>query len=141
MADNPRTVSAENEAVIEAARSRDQGLDAVIATDAVGTILYWSDQAALLYGWSADQVIGRNVLDVTPTRGSGEAATQIMEDMRQGSEWTGEFIVRQRDGTPMIVHIRNFVVRNRGVVIGVVGVSHPSTRNTPPGSATRSVGD
>jgi PAS domain S-box-containing protein len=123
-----KLVADENEAVIEAARSRDQGHEAVIATDSGGKILYWNGQASALYGWPADEVLGRNVLDVTPTRGSGDAATQIMEDMRRGEEWSGEFIVKQRDGTPMIVHVQNFAVRSRGIVIGVVGVSRPSAR-------------
>ena len=126
----------ENEAVIEAARSRDQGHQAVIATDVGGRILYWNDQAASLYGWAAAEVLGRNILDVTPTRGSGDAAAQIMEDMRSGGEWSGEFIVKHRDGTPMIVHVSNFPVSDGDSVTGVVGVSRRATQKTPPRSST-----
>jgi PAS domain S-box-containing protein len=132
MADSPQLFSKHDEAVVDAARSRDQGVDAVIATDPSGRILYWNDAAAQIYGWSEAEVVGRNILDVTPTRGSGEAAEQIMEDMRHSDEWTGEFIVRHRDGTPMIAHVHNMVVRDDDAVVGVVGVSRPRSRSTPP---------
>lgn len=119
------------EVVINAARSRDDGQEAVIATDAAGRILYWNDRAGLLYGWKAEEVLGRNILDVTPTRRSGDAAAQILEDMRNGKEWSGEFIVRHRDGSPMLARIQNSVVRDGNVVVGVVGVSRLSKRKTP----------
>jgi PAS domain S-box-containing protein len=127
--------------IIEAARSRDRGRDAVIATDVAGTIVYWNDQAAFLYGWDADEAIGKNVLDVTPTHNSSDSAAQIMEELRLGQEWTGEFIVRRRDGTPMIAHVDNFVVRDRETVIGVVGVSRPAERQTPTGTPKRKLAD
>ena len=128
-------------AVVDAARSRDTGGLAVIATDAAGTIVYWNDQAASLYGWEPDEAIGRNVLDVTPTRNSTDNATQIMEELRLGQEWTGEFIVKHRDGTPMMAHVSNFLVRERQNVIGVVGISKPASRKGPPGAPKRTIAD
>jgi PAS domain S-box-containing protein len=123
--------SATHETVVQAARARDDGNEAVIGTDAAGRILYWNERAADLYGWSVDEVLGRNVLDVTPTRRSGDAAAEIMEEMRSGSEWTGEFIVRHRDGSPMLAQVKNTVVRQGEVVVGFVGVSRPSNDNPP----------
>jgi PAS domain S-box-containing protein len=138
MPDRPSQLSIDQtNAVVEAARARDNAGVAVIATDAAGTILYWNDGAALLYGWEPEEALGRNVLDVTPTRNSTDDAAQIMEELRLGQEWTGEFIVRRRDGTPMMAHVSNHVVREKEVVIGVVGVSRPATRKTPPGGVSR----
>jgi PAS domain S-box-containing protein len=130
MADKgPSTVSKKDpEVVINAARSRDDGEHAVIATDAGGQILYWNAAAALLYGWSAEEVLGHNILDITPTRRSGDAAEEIMENMRSGNEWAGEFIVKHRDGSPMVAWVRNSIVRVDDVVVGVVGVSLRSPR-------------
>ncbi len=131
MADASFATSNENEVVIDAARSRDDGAHAVIATDGSGTILYWNERAEVLYGWPTAEAIGRNILDITPTRGSGEAAAQIMEDMRNGGDWEGDFIVKHRDGTPMIARIQNSVVRIGETVVGVVGVSRQSPRKAP----------
>ena len=118
---------ADNETVVEAARARDESDEAVIATDAAGRILYWNERASALYGWAVDEVIGRNILDVTPTRRSGDAAAEIMEEMRGGSEWTGEFIVRRRDGSPMRALVENRVVRRGDVVVGFIGISRVSS--------------
>jgi len=138
MGDLPPQFSADQaRAIVDAARSYDKSGMAVIATDAAGTILYWNEQAAFLYGWEPEEAIGRNVIDVTPTRNSTDQAMQIMEELRVGQEWTGEFIVKRRDGTPMVAHVSNFVVREKEVVIGVVGVSRPSPRKTPPGGVSR----
>jgi PAS domain S-box-containing protein len=133
MADTELFASNENQVVINAARSRDDGTDAVIATDATGTVVYWNAKAEFLYGWRSEDTLGKNILDVTPTRGSGEAAAQIMEDMRTGTEWDGDFIVKHRNGTPMIARVHNSVVRIGHSIVGVIGVSRRSTR-TPPAS-------
>ncbi len=37
---------------------------AVVATDPGGTIFSWNPAAELLYGWAAEEVLGRNVVDV-----------------------------------------------------------------------------
>jgi len=133
MADDSPILSstATHETVVQAARARDDGNHAVIGTDAAGRILYWNERAADLYGWNVDEVLGRNVLDVTPTRRSGDAAAEIMEEMRSGSEWTGEFIVRHRDGSPMLAQVKNTVVRQGEAVVGFVGISRPSNGKPP----------
>jgi hypothetical protein len=48
--------------------------------------------------------------------------------MRGGNEWSGEFIVKHRDGSPMLARVRNSIVRVGDTVVGVVGVSGLSTR-------------
>ena len=70
--------------ILEEAKAHDGNGSAVIATDAGGTIVYWNDRAESLYGWRLDEVIGRNILDVTPTRGSTDEAAHIMERLRSG---------------------------------------------------------
>ncbi|NHZ90904.1 PAS domain S-box protein [Massilia sp. CCM 8733] len=51
---------------------------AVIATDVAGTILYWNPFAEKLYGWSAAEAMGRNIIDLVPADSSAERAAQIM---------------------------------------------------------------
>src|SRR5438270_14085516 len=97
----PQFSPEQTNAIVEAARSRDTSGAAVIGTDAAGTIVYWNEGAAFLYGWEPEEALGRNVLDVTPTRNSADEAAQIMEELKLGQEWTGEFIVKRRDGTPL----------------------------------------
>jgi PAS domain S-box-containing protein len=96
----------------------------VIATDLEGTVIYWNQFAAKLYGWTAREAIGRNVLELTTPEVMTEQALEIMSRLRQGESWTGEFNVRRRDGTTFPVQIINSPINDeKGKLIGIVGVS------------------
>lgn len=68
---------------------------AVIATDPSGVVLFWNAAAHELYGWSAEEAVGRSILDLTPSSASVEQAEQIMMALRAGrrpalpASWTG----------------------------------------------------
>jgi PAS domain S-box-containing protein len=117
--------------IVAEAKSRDSGPAAVIATDLVGTIVYWNEQATALYGWPAEEAMGRNVLDMTPTYTSAEEGARIMEQVRSGESWTGEFIARRRDGERMVTHVTDLPVRHGNDVVGIVGISRAERRPTP----------
>jgi PAS domain S-box-containing protein len=116
------------ETASERIRLRAQLLDsvgqAVIATDIDGRILYWNPAARELYGWSAEEVLGRSILEVTPAETTQEQAAEIMACLRAGQTWTGEFPVRRKDGTTFLAMVTDTAVRDaRGSLVGVVGVS------------------
>src|SRR5690242_7673472 len=90
--------------IVDLARTYDDGDQAVIATDAAGKILYWSDTAERVYGWPASTTLGRNIVDITPTNNTVDEAMQIMEQLRRGETWTGDFILQHRDGRPIYGH-------------------------------------
>jgi PAS domain S-box-containing protein len=96
----------------------------VIATDADGRICYWNAHAERLYGWSAGDVLGRSVLEVTPAAVSRARAAEIMDTLLSGETFRGEFEVRSRDGTPFRATVVNRPLLDEdGRLIGVVGVS------------------
>jgi PAS domain S-box-containing protein len=102
--------------------------DAVMATDAQGTLLYWNDAAEALYGWTAQEVLGRNVSDVTVPETSQAEAKSIMESVAAGKTWTGEFAVRKKDGSRLLVRVTDSPIYDRhGDLVGIVGVSHDLT--------------
>jgi PAS domain S-box-containing protein len=97
---------------------------AVIATDTRGAIIYWNDFAEKLYGWSSAEVLGRNILEVTPTDATKEQAAEIVERVAAGESWSGEFDVRRKDGTSFPAMVTDSpVFDERGEIVGVVGVS------------------
>jgi diguanylate cyclase (GGDEF)-like protein/PAS domain S-box-containing protein len=97
---------------------------AVVGTDIDGTIRYWNPAAERLYGWSADEAVGRNILDVTPSSTSAEQAREIMELLAQGYSWSGEFLVQRRDGSRFQVLVTDSpVFDNDGNLNGIIGVS------------------
>ena len=54
--------------------------------------------AEQLYGWSAEEAVGRDISNVTVPEVSQEAAAEIMAALREGRPWSGGFPVRRRGG-------------------------------------------
>ena len=79
---------------------------AVIATDVDGVVVYWNRAAEELYGWSAEEAVGRKVEELTVPEVSRAAAGEIMDALRDGTTWSGGFPVRRKDGTVFPVEIR-----------------------------------
>jgi PAS domain S-box-containing protein len=97
---------------------------AVIATDLEGKIIYWNQYAGSLYGWTADEAVGHNIMEVTPALTSQEQASEIMAHLSAGRAWSGEFDVRRRDGTTFPALVTDTPIHDeRGDFIGIVGVS------------------
>jgi PAS domain S-box-containing protein len=96
----------------------------LIATDVAGQIIYWNRVAEELYGWSASEVLGRNILEITVPPDTEKQAVEIMSLLRAGLSWTGEFKVKQRDGTCFTAMVTDSPVSDdNGAMIGIIGVS------------------
>ena len=96
---------------------------AVIATDASGTVLYWNGAAEQMYGWPADEAVGRDITEVTVPEVSQQAAQEIMAALREGRAWSGGFPVRRRGGEVLHALVTDSGVYRDGELIGIVGVS------------------
>lgn len=97
---------------------------AVIATDLEGTIVYWNSFAEQLYGWSAAEALGANALETIPAEVMLEQAADIMSRLRAGKSWSGEFLVRRKDGTVFPAMITDSPIFGElGELVGVVGIS------------------
>jgi PAS domain S-box-containing protein len=117
--------------IVAEAQQRDSDGQAVIATDAGGCIVYWNERATTLYGWAPADALGKNILDVTPTRQTQDEAARIMETLLAGAEWSGDFIVRHRNGSPLLMHVTDIPVMMAGTVVGIIGMSRPERRDSP----------
>ncbi len=101
---------------------------AVIATDLEGQIVYWNSFSEELYGWKSDEVVGRLIHEVTPTEISAVEAIEIWNQLRSGRSWSGEFLVRHRDGHEFWAHVSDSLVRREdGTQVGVIGISYDVT--------------
>ena len=99
---------------------------AVIATLWDGSIGFWNKAAEETYGWSATEVIGLNVAEVTPARMATAQATEIMDSLRRGEVWEGEFPVRRRDGREFAAFVMDTPLPARAGLPGaIIGASAP----------------
>ncbi|MDX1584958.1 MAG: PAS domain S-box protein, partial [Thermoanaerobaculia bacterium] len=100
----------------------------VIATDADGVIVFWNRRAEESFGWRAEEVLGKNLVDVTPTSMNRKEGASILRAVRSGESWSGEFDLQRRDGTVFPAHVRNRpILGTDGELIGIVGISHDIT--------------
>jgi PAS domain S-box-containing protein len=96
----------------------------VIVTALDGTISYWNRGAEALFGWSAREVLGQNILTLTPSEAVVESAADIMAQLRAGAIWSGEFALRRRDGTPFDAWVTDAPIAGPdGTLLGIVGIT------------------
>lgn len=97
---------------------------AVIATDVNGRILHWNSAAEELYGWTSEEVLGLNIVDVTPALISQPEAAEVMKVLRSAESWAGTFKVRDKAGATFAVNVTDTPIMDRyGKLIGIIGVS------------------
>lgn len=99
---------------------------AVIATRADGTIIYWNRFAEHLYGWRGTEALGRNIDEVVVSDSEAPQveSADIMTLLRQGKSWSGEFEVKRRDGSPFLAYVTDTPVHDEnGNLVAIVGVS------------------
>lgn len=112
----------------EALRMQGRVLDAmgqaVIVCGPDARILLWNRAAEEIYGWRAEEVLGRDVLEVTTFEDQAEYVGEITEALARGDSWSGDFWSRRRDGTRFPVLVTDTpVLDDQGNLIAVVGIS------------------
>lgn len=97
---------------------------AVIATDPQGKIIYWNRAAEVLYGWSATEVMGRSVMEVTPSKELVHRAEEIMAELGAGRSWSGEMEACRKDGTTFPAMVTDTPVFDEaGTLTAIIGIS------------------
>ena len=99
------------EQIREQAALLDQAQDAILVRDLKQNILFWNKGAEKIYGWSAEEVLGKNAgaLLFKDRSGQFDAACQAII---QNGEWKGEMHQQRRDGSDIIVESRWTLVRD-----------------------------
>ena len=111
---------------------------AVIATDIGGIVIYWNSAAERLYGWTAQEATGRPIVELTPAPQSQEEAIWILSELVEGRSWSGEFVVRHRDGHAFPVHVTDTpVLGPDGALQAIIGISTDITERRRAEQAVR----
>ena len=96
----------------------------VIATDLSGVVQFWNSTAEELYGWTAEEAVGRDVVEMTGPISAIEHVTDVVERISSGQSWSGDVWVRARDGRRFLASVTNTPLHDEhGELIGVIGVS------------------
>ncbi len=86
--------------------------DAVFATDLALTITAWNKAAEKLYGWKAEEAIGKTANRLLNSEFSPEESQSIVRQLEQAGFFIGEAVHHARDGRRIIVE--SHTVLHRG---------------------------
>jgi diguanylate cyclase (GGDEF)-like protein/PAS domain S-box-containing protein len=106
------------------ARLLDAVGQAVIATDVDGKVVYWNRAAEHTYGWTAEEAGGQRLSELAVAEDLRDEAEEIRAVLGTGKTWSGEFLVRRKDGSSFpALGTATPVIDGRGNVAGMIGVS------------------
>lgn len=101
---------------------------AVIATDLDGKVIYWNRAAEDIYGWSAQEISGQMLSELTAFENMRGRAKEIGAMVRTGQTWSGEFLLRRKDGSLRpVIGTASPITDERGKLVGLIGVSSDIT--------------
>jgi two-component system cell cycle sensor histidine kinase/response regulator CckA len=97
---------------------------AVVATDPEGIVIFWNAFAENLYGWAAEEAVGKPIHELTPSPFLRDHGGEIGQRDSGGESWTGEYLVQGKSGKAFPALLTTAPVRDaRGAVVGYVRVS------------------
>jgi PAS domain S-box-containing protein len=96
---------------------------AVIATDNEGTITYWNSAAETLFGWTADEVVGRGRINMTQASQSAAGDAKLFARLRSGKPWLGEALLRSKQGSTFSAALADGPITSEdGALIGMIRI-------------------
>jgi PAS domain S-box-containing protein len=104
---------------------------ASVVLDADGRIVLWSPQAEELFGYSAQEALGRYAARLmVHERHFGLVAELFADVMETGKSWAGAFPIRCKDGRTRLVEFRNMrLMDDRGAVYALgLAADHSTVR-------------
>lgn len=88
-----------------------------------GEIIFWNHSAEMLYGWKDYEVIGRCFWDFLIEEEYATAINKIMEKLRFGQSWSGQFPFKKRSGEIFMAIVTKSPMYEDGQLVGVITVS------------------
>src|SRR6476659_1015771 len=91
--------------ISEQAALLDQAQDAILVRDLDQNILFWNKGAEKIYGWTAEEAVGKNAKELL-FKESLEHFDEAGRAVIQNGKWQGEIRQIRRDGAEIIVESR-----------------------------------
>ena len=102
--------------------------DAILASDQNYRITAWNKAAEAMYGWKAEEVLGRSGMEFIQTIFPEADKASMLEMIATTGHWRGEATQVRKDGTCFPVEVSSIVLHNQsGEVSGYVSVNRDIT--------------
>ncbi len=101
--------------------------ESVIATDLKGNVMYWSKGAEVLYGHSAEEVMGKSITFIVEPPEEEKEKERILQVHKTGS-WNGQSIQKRKDGSLFWADtFISLVTDENGTLSGLIGLDRDIT--------------
>ncbi|MBI1749384.1 MAG: PAS domain S-box protein [Acidobacteria bacterium] len=102
--------------------------DAVISTDTNFHFTSWNPAAERIYGWKAEEILGRSLSEILQCRYPDTVSSQVRQTLAEKGHITSEVVHTKKDGTTVFIETKGIAVRGEeGQVTGYVHVNRDIT--------------
>ncbi|MFN8376716.1 MAG: PAS domain S-box protein [Anaerolineae bacterium] len=103
--------------------------DAVVAADMnFDNIHMWNAAAERMYGWKAEEVLGKNTTKLLKTEFDNETREEALKNFFKYGFWSTEITQKRKDGSTVNVHSSLTLIKDsQGNPISIVGVNRDIT--------------
>jgi diguanylate cyclase (GGDEF)-like protein/PAS domain S-box-containing protein len=102
--------------------------DAVMATDEKFVLTAWNKGAESMFGWSADEVLGRKVYEVVRSEYSEEQLTQLLREISESGQLRTDVARYRKDGSPIYAEELTIALRGeQGEISGYLSIMRDLT--------------
>ncbi|MDB5840821.1 MAG: hypothetical protein JWQ23_2773 [Herminiimonas sp.] len=88
----------------------DKAKDAIVVRGVDHRVQFWNKGAERLYGWTAEEAIGRSIEDLL--YGDATALHEATRSVLEHGEWSGEITERRKDGSTVTIEANWTLVRD-----------------------------
>ena len=89
----------------------DKAHDAITVRDFDNCIVYWNKGAERVYGWTAEEIVGKRANEVLYTEETSESV-EARKEVHDKGEWSGELRQQTKDGRDITVESRWTLMRD-----------------------------
>jgi PAS domain S-box-containing protein len=85
---------------------------AILVVDMNGRIVFWNRFSEALFGWTAEEVQGRDIVQVLAAPLLMESVHVNWEQLRRSAGWSGEFLMQRRDGSTFLTQVNTSFIQS-----------------------------
>jgi len=98
--------------------------EALIATDNQYVVIGWNVAAERIYGWKAEEVLGKTLKDIFQTEYRDTQRDHVVSKARETGNWSGEVTQLRKDGKRIPILSSVSVVKDeQGAPVGFIGIN------------------